>query len=209
MSEWVQLLKENLDAVPAKDREFATSLLNQADKGKALSEKQNWWVCKLASAALGIPDFTRPAVNVGEFTAVIDLFKKASASMLYPRIVLKTEGGQKVALSLTTAKSKYPNCVNVTDGGGYGESQWFGRVEANGKFICGFSDYAKSIQNDVTSILAKLAAAPHRVAAEYGKSTKRCCFCHAPLSDENSLAVGYGSSCAKSWGLPWGVKKAA
>ncbi len=76
MSEWIELLQKNLGAVPQKDQEFATSLLTQAKKGKSLSDKQMYWVTKLASAAMGIPVFTRPAeVNVGEFSGVIDLFK--------------------------------------------------------------------------------------------------------------------------------------
>lgn len=203
MSEWIELLQKNLGAVPQKDQEFATSLLTQAKKGKSLSDKQMYWVTKLASQAMGIPDFTRPAeVNVGEFTGVIDLFKKAGATLKYPRVTLKTAGGQKLVLTLSGAMSKHPGCVNVTDGGGYGSGTWFGRVEPDGKFVPGHA--AEKIKNDLTSILTKLAAAPHRVAAEYGKLTGCCCFCSTPLTDPKSLTVGYGPQCAKQWHLPWG-----
>ena len=164
MSEWVELLQQNLDGVPKKDLEFAASLLNQAKSGKKpLTDKQMYWVSKLASQAMGIPDFTRPAeVNVGEFTGVIDLFKKAGTTLKYPRITLKTEGGQKLMLTLSGPTSKYPGVVNVTDGAGYGGNIWFGRVEASGKFTPGHA--SEKIKNDLTSILTKLAsrAAPRR-----------------------------------------------
>jgi hypothetical protein len=209
VSEWVELLQQNLDGVPKKDLEFAASLLNQAKSGKKpLTDKQMYWVSKLASQAMGIPDFTRPAeVNVGEFTGVIDLFKKAGTTLKYPRITLKTEGGQKLMLTLSGPTSKYPGVVNVTDGAGYGGNIWFGRVEASGKFTPGHA--SEKIKNDLTSILTKLASAPHRVAADYGKLTGSCCFCSTPLTDPKSLAVGYGPQCAKQWHLPWGVKAEA
>jgi len=207
VSEWIELLQKNLGAVPQKDQEFATSLLTQAKKGKSLSDKQMYWVSKLASQAMGIPDFTREAVSVGEFTGVIDLFKKAAANVNWPKLVLKTPNGHKIVLTLSGPTSKYPGVVNVTDGAGYGGNIWFGRVEASGKFTPGHA--SEKIKNDLTSILTKLASAPHRVAADYGKLTGSCCFCSTPLTDPKSLAVGYGPQCAKQWHLPWGVKAEA
>jgi hypothetical protein len=208
MSEWVGLLKQHLQSVPAKDQEFASSLISQSEKGKTLSDKQMYWVTKLASAAMGIPDFTRPAeVNVGEFSGVIDLFKKAGTTLKYPRITLKTTGGQKLVLSVAGQLSAHPGTINVTDGGQYGMNKWFGRVEPDGKFVPGHA--AEKIKNDLIPILTKLASAPHRVAAEYGKVTGCCCFCSTPLTDPKSLTVGYGPQCAKQWHLPWGLKSEA
>ena len=53
-------------------------------------------------------------------------------------------------------------------------------------------------------LLQRLAADPAGVASKYGKMTGRCCFCHLQLTDAKSLAVGYGKTCAKNYGLPWG-----
>ena len=42
------------------------------------------------------------------------------------------------------------------------------------------------------------------IAKDYGSRTGRCMFCRRKLSDDRSLAVGYGPDCAKSHFLPWG-----
>ena len=39
VSEWVELLQQNLDGVPKKDLEFATSLLNQAKKRQVTADR--------------------------------------------------------------------------------------------------------------------------------------------------------------------------
>ena len=66
----------------------------------------------------------------------------------------------------------------------------------------------EALKNDLTSILSKLAGAPARIAAAYGKLTGNCCFCGTGLTNDNSTDVGYGPVCAKRWGLPWGKKEA-
>lgn len=41
-------------------------------------------------------------------------------------------------------------------------------------------------------------------AAAFGHLTGRCVFCTTALSDERSVSVGYGPTCADRHGLPWG-----
>lgn len=41
-------------------------------------------------------------------------------------------------------------------------------------------------------------------AARFGQLYGRCCFCSRQLTDERSVAVGYGPDCASHHGLPWG-----
>lgn len=41
-------------------------------------------------------------------------------------------------------------------------------------------------------------------AAEFGRLYGICCFCSADLTDERSIAVGYGPVCGRNNGLPWG-----
>lgn len=52
--------------------------------------------------------------------------------------------------------------------------------------------------------LAEIARAPDKAAAEYGHATGQCSFCARPLSDDRSVAVGYGPVCAVNFNLPWG-----
>lgn len=40
-------------------------------------------------------------------------------------------------------------------------------------------------------------------AAAYGKATDHCVFCSRALTDDRSVAVGYGEICASNMGLPW------
>lgn len=49
-----------------------------------------------------------------------------------------------------------------------------------------------------------LAADPVGFLAARSKDMDRCCYCNLPLEDKRSKDVGYGSTCAKRWGLPWG-----
>ncbi len=57
--------------------------------------------------------------------------------------------------------------------------------------------------------LERLEADPVGFLAECGKSMGRCCYCNQPLSDARSKEVGYGSTCAANWGLPWGVDRSS
>lgn len=41
-------------------------------------------------------------------------------------------------------------------------------------------------------------------AAEWGHRTGACVFCARKLTDDRSLTVGYGPTCSKKAGLPWG-----
>lgn len=41
-------------------------------------------------------------------------------------------------------------------------------------------------------------------AARFGKVTSHCVFCARKLTDDRSIAVGYGEICAENNGLPWG-----
>lgn len=56
--------------------------------------------------------------------------------------------------------------------------------------------------------MGKLVADPVGFVAQCGKDMCRCCYCGQPLEDARSKAVGYGETCAKRWGLPWGSEKA-
>lgn len=56
------------------------------------------------------------------------------------------------------------------------------------------------------AITISLAENPAKVAADYGRLSGRCCFCKIELTDEKSIAVGYGPQCARSYGLPYGVQ---
>lgn len=207
----VKILTEGVSLLPKGDQTFAHSLLQQLTKKGTLSEKQWAWVERFANdvECVGVPDFTKEEVHVGEFGGVIALFTKAKQYLKFPKIALQLANGHKVQLALAGNGSKAPGTVTVTDGAPYGQSKWYGRVTKDGLWEP--TKTADAIKNDLTSILAQLAHDPAGTAAAYGKLSGACCFCMSKLTDPKSTAVGYGPQCAKQWGLPWGeaAKKAA
>lgn len=44
---------------------------------------------------------------------------------------------------------------------------------------------------------------PALAAERYGLNTGRCGYCHIPLNDPRSVAVGRGKKCSEDRGLPW------
>ncbi len=54
--------------------------------------------------------------------------------------------------------------------------------------------------------LSKLQENPIEFLAQCSKDMNRCMFCPQPLEDPRSKAVGCGETCAKRWGVAWGLK---
>ena len=206
--------RDSLDALAAalpklgaKDADFANSLLAQAQNHATmhgyppLSGKQWYWVRKLAEKA----NATAPAAtNVGDFSAVIELFKTAGEHLKYPKVRLQLEDGSPVVLSVAGPAARLPGTVNLTDGKPYGQNTWFGRVDpATGAWEPSSKVDAQTT-TAITALLVNFAKDPAKVASLYGKTTGACCFCSRELTDARSVTVGYGPICAEKWGLPWG-----
>lgn len=185
------------DRVSAKDKEFVSSLVTQ-HKSRGLSEKQWYWVTKLAMAVLKAAS---PDVPLADFAPVYAMFAKAQEHLKHPKVNLSLPSGAGIKLYVSTARSRVPNVLNIVDHDGY---QWFGRIYPDGRWEQGTGD--PSLVGEVEAMLKRLASSPEEVAAEYGKLTGNCCFCNRSLSDDRSTDVGYGSTCAKRFGLKWGKK---
>lgn len=55
-----------------------------------------------------------------------------------------------------------------------------------------------------TEFLSKFRENPVEFLAQCSRDMGRCSYCNLPLEDPRSKKIGYGSTCAKRWGLPWG-----
>lgn len=144
------------------------------------------------------------AAKVGDgIDGIVELIERAREHLKYPKIRLRLDDGTPVVVGRAGDRARFPGTLNVTDGGRYGESRWFGRVHQDGQFKSGRE--ARGIEADIARLLARFAADPAGTAAEYGRLTGNCCFCGRRLEDERSTAVGYGKTCAGHYGLPWGV----
>jgi len=181
-----------LPKLSAKDHDFAKSLLGQAvDKG-SLSEKQMFWVRKLAQ-----PQAAPVVAPAADFSAITTLFAN-NAKAKNPAIVFATKDGPALRLSKAGFKSSQPGTVNVCDDGkGFDNRVWFGRIGLDGKFTPG-----SKCTPAVIASLEVFAQDPAKAAAEYGHRTGNCCFCAHELDNDHSLALGYGPICAKKWGMP-------
>ena len=58
----------------------------------------------------------------------------------------------------------------------------------------------------VSDKLMAIAKDPMNSAKTHGYTHGNCSMCRKRLSDDRSMFVGYGQTCAKNWGMPWGEK---
>jgi uncharacterized protein DUF6011 len=177
--------------------DFPRDLARKALMGRRLSEAQLAWLFRMAQEG---PRKAETA-NVGDMTGTVALFQTAKARVKWPRVRLAVDG-LPVVLSMAGPKSKYAGQINVTDGGRFGDNVWYGRIDLTGTYTKG-----RAATDAVTALLTRFAADPAGVAAEQGRLSGFCCFCGLQLTDDRSLAMGYGPVCADKFGLPWGTEK--
>lgn len=192
------LIESNV--IREKDTGFCTSLVN-AGRDHPLSEKQYLWVGKMIRSALSTGDSTEttpeaPAGGDPKLSALLEFFKNAKVK--WPKITFE-QGGHKLVMARAGSASKFPGCIQLTDGRGFGENIWYGRITIDGKIQWGnIDDEEKSW---VHKYIYAVATDPAGVAATYGKESGNCCFCNKHLTHDNSLTVGYGPTCAKNFHL--------
>lgn len=180
------------------DMKFANSLIKQFSQKSSLSGNQWPWVEKLVAKATH-PDLfaaDKSTESIGDFSGVINLFLVAKEHLKYPKVTLATQDGDPIQLSMAGPNAKFPGTINVTDGGSWGNSIFYGRVDTQGEF----QKYSGNT-DEVIVKLKELAINPHMAAHFHGKNNHNCCFCQKDLTQANSVAAGYGPVCAGHWGL--------
>lgn len=210
MTSNLETLRNALPKLSPSDANFAASLLSAASRYGKLSPKQEPWVAKLIERASAPPKAPGPSAEVGSLAGILALFDKAKSKLKYPAIVLSVPAADTaVRINVAGAKAKMPGSLNVTsidrtEPGEWGtlRRKWYGRVETSGKYVS--SVKGEAIFEALSARLKAFAENPAKVAAEHGTLTGNCCFCNLALTDERSTAVGYGATCAKNWGMPWG-----
>lgn len=171
-------------AMPTKS-EFLTSLLDQLDQRGHLSETQMYW---LARAVMDVESAVPLAAGAHE--KMVTLLK--SAQLKWPKIRLKTPAG---VVRWYLSRHDGFDCVRVR----VGEAPAVGRVMPDDKL------YVAACPPSVVDLTRVLAIDPLAAAMLWGKAMGVCVFCFRELTDERSVAVGYGATCAERWGLPWGA----
>jgi len=166
--------------------------------GSSYGDCENFRIAPKATAV-------RATAQVGNLSGVLALFEKAKQHLKYPAIVMSVPAAGSLAIRINVAgeQARVPGSLNVTnfEKPTEGRRQWFGRIHRSGEF-----ERTDAATDAIVDRLVAFAADPAGVAAEHGRLTGRCCFCNQALTDERSTAVGYGSTCADHYGLPWGAR---
>lgn len=193
MNHHLEALRQNIAKLAANDASFATSLLNQYDRRASLSPKQWAWVEKLAKRA---SKPVQPVEQIGSLAAIMALFARAGASLRRPAIILALPEGISIRLTIAGERARFPGSLNIVERGD--EKRFFGRIKLDGSL-----DLRDDAPASLPAFLRAFAADPAGIAAAYGHATGACCFCSRTLTDERSLAVGYGEICSGHYGLPY------
>jgi hypothetical protein len=200
----IATLTAHRDNLTANDRSFADSLLYSVrTQRRPPSDKQLYWIGKMAERAKnGGKEPERVKTTVGDLSGVMALFDKARRHLQFPAIVLGWRDSRdhihEVRLNVAGERARVPGSINVID---EADRAWFGRILKDGAF-----EHSPRIDvpTAVAELLGRFACDPVGVAGEHGRLTGKCCFCNTALTDERSTSVGYGPTCAKNYGLPWG-----
>lgn len=182
--------------VSQRTRQFAADLLAASRRKKGMSHDQWVWAHKLALEAVSpptAPDNGPQPVSLGG--GIPALFATASSRLQRPALTFALPSGT-IRLALAGERSNRPGTINVTS---VDRECWFGRIAPDGSF-----EPSRGSTDEVVELLRELSVDPAKAAADYGKRTGNCCFCHIKLTDPRSVDVGYGPVCADNWGLPWG-----
>jgi hypothetical protein len=124
--------------------------------------------------------------------AILALFEAAGPN-------LKALAFDGLRIARAGATSSNPGGLWVTDGGSWGDSVYFGRINADGTFRA-----RREMGTDAREQARRLAAFGTVEIAAAGRRSGRCAYCARRLTDPVSIALGYGPVCAGYHGLPHG-----
>lgn len=185
-------LSHLIDRVPAKNADFARSLLSQWNARGYLSDKQAYWANRIADEAIApkvIP--TTNAADELTYAKIQAIFTAASQYLQRPRIRLPVDG-RTIDLKRASDTSRNPGSVYVTQG-----TDYIGAITPAGDWKPGRGHITPAIR----AAIEALASDPKSALAAAGKATGACCLCARTLSDPASIAAGIGPICSKRWSL--------
>lgn len=193
-------------AIQQHETEFPRSLLTQAFGKRGLSEKQWAWVEKLADRFEKA--LTAEPAEAIRFPQLAASFLSAGKAVKFPKLYLRTAGGQEVVISRCGNQSRTPGWLSISDGGPYGANVYFGRISPEGE-----AELRDAVTADVRATLDAFNADPAAEAQVQRDRTRqidedgnvifagRCMCCGTELTDDVSIALGVGPTCGKRWGI--------
>jgi hypothetical protein len=138
---------------------------------------------------------SRPSVSLNgllDFLRAAKEGRNGGKPLKFPKVAFAAPGNGEVVISLAGDTGRNPGALYVKLNGEYA-----GKVTADG--------VAYGLDALLPTLRA-IEADPAGAGAAYGALRGHCSFCQTKLDDEGSLAVGYGPTCAKNYGLPHKAK---
>lgn len=181
------------------DERFARSLISKSSNPK-FSEKQRHWVGVLIERA-EIPQVSND-VEIGDMSDLYAFFVTAREHLKFPKLTIRLPDDTAVKLYMSGERSRFPDTINIVLPDVYennGRNVWLGRIHQDGRWEMPHKQHETLPM--VKDLVEALQQDAHGVAAAYGKHTGNCCFCLRGLSDDRSVKVGYGRTCASHFGL--------
>jgi hypothetical protein len=133
------------------------------------------------------------ATATGEFKRVIR-FMQAAASRAHgkTKLLIRPQGWFSNISMAVGYDDKQRPIVRLTGAG------------LDARITHGGSLVGCSKPDPIARTLRLLMESPEDMAREFGMLTGMCCLCSRKLTDPRSVTVGYGSTCAKQYGMRWG-----
>ena len=132
------------------------------------------------------------------FNPVVALMGRIIASGNdHPKVRLSF-ADKPLALTVAGARSRNPGAVNLTDGKGYADSTFYGRITVAGEFQPAAAAKAlpAAAKAELWTMLQRMKAGEaEAVFAEFGHAFGQCCICGRELTNAESVAIGIGPIC--------------
>lgn len=138
---------------------------------------------------------SRPSVSLSGLVGFLRAAKEGrngGKPLKFPKVAFAAPGNGEIVISLSPDSGRNPGALYVKLNGEYA-----GKVTADGVAFG---------LDALLPTLRAIEADPAGAGAAYGALRGHCSFCQTKLDDEGSLAVGYGPTCAKNYGLPHKAK---
>lgn len=129
---------------------------------------------------------------------LINFLHAAQSKLTYPKMRAKTQSGQTIMFTIAGQRARFPGSINITNGKDYNHSQFYGRILKTGVI-----QTYNTAPNDLKLSLGIINKDPVKAARIFGDITSNCCFCNKLLSNPDSVAMGYGATCAANFEMPY------
>lgn len=186
------LLGTILPNLKGSQKTFAESLYNQYSQRGNLSAKQWPYVEKIIGGLYKESEAPKKALQVDNFSRVIEIFDYAKSKGYKKRIKLRL-GDENHKISLSPAPDNGVNAgsvyIKVND-------EYRGKINRDGQWIVNGERDESLVQK-----VSEFSMSPGETARKYGFKTGTCCVCGRTLTDKTSIAHGIGPDCAANWGL--------